>query len=65
MHEQATLLTKVDIESTRCRSLRGRQFRGYKRAQFEEAWRKHGAAGRDEAEPERGRLRLISSPQSD
>jgi hypothetical protein len=65
MHEQATLLAKVDIESTRCRSPRGRQFRGYKRAQFEEAWRKHGAAARDKAEPGRGRLRLISSPQSD
>jgi hypothetical protein len=65
MHEQATLLAKVDIESTRCRSPRGRQFRGYRRAQFEEAWRKHGAAARDKAEPGRSRLRLISSPQSD
>jgi hypothetical protein len=65
MHEQASLLAKVDIESTRCRSARGQQFRGYKRAQFEEAWRKHGAAARGEAESGRGRLRLITSSQPD
>jgi hypothetical protein len=65
MHEQAALLEKVGIESTRCRPPRGKQFRGYKRAQFEEAWRKHGAPAPAEAEPGRGRLRLISSPQSD
>jgi hypothetical protein len=34
-------------------------------AQFEEAWRKHGAAPPDDAEPGRSSLRLINSPQSD
>jgi hypothetical protein len=36
----------------------GKQFRGYRRAQFEEASRKHGSAGLDEASSASGRLRL-------
>ena len=37
----------------------GASFKGYKRAQFEEAWAKHGSAAPDDAGPARGRLRLI------
>jgi hypothetical protein len=65
MHEQAQLLAKVGIRSETCwppgTRQRGGSFRGYKRAAFEEAWRKHGT--RDDTEPGRGRLRLIT--QSD
>jgi hypothetical protein len=47
MHEQAALLVKVGIESRQLwppgKRERGGKFRGYVRAQFEEAWRKHGA----------------------
>jgi hypothetical protein len=48
MYEQAALLKKVAIESTRCeytsrRTGRRRQYRGYKLAHFEEALREHGA----------------------
>jgi hypothetical protein len=59
MHEQAALLGSVGIESIRCRQSTGKQFRGYRRAQFEEAWRKHGSAGPYEASSASGRLRLI------
>ena len=61
MHEQSALLEKVGIESVRCRPPKGKQFRGYKRGQFEEARRKHGAAA---TEPGRGRLRLVA-PETD
>jgi len=64
MHEQAALLKKVGIESVQCwppgKRQPGGSFRGYKRAQFEEAWRKYGSAASDEAEPGRGHLRLIA-----
>jgi Protein of unknown function (DUF3631) len=44
MHEQATLLRKVGIHSNRIRQGKGaKQLRGYKRAQFTEAAREHGA----------------------
>jgi hypothetical protein len=56
MHEQATLLQKVGIESVRLRFSDG-QCRGYRRAQFEEALR-------NERRPSRaGRLRLISQSE--
>ena len=58
MHEQAALLGSVGIESMRCRPSRGKQFRGYRRVQFEEASRKPGSAGLDEASSASGRLRL-------
>jgi uncharacterized protein DUF3631 len=59
LHEQATLLKKVGIESTRCRPPDGgKQFRGYKRAQFEEAWRKHCGAAPEEGVG-RPQLRLV------
>ena len=64
MHEQATLLVRSDIHSIRIRPPGERQCRGYKLAQFEEGWRKHGAATPDEVGPARGRLRLIT-PGSD
>jgi Protein of unknown function (DUF3631) len=53
MYEQARLLAKAGIHSTRCRFADGSQGRGYKRAQFEEALRneKFGVG--------RGRLRLV------
>jgi hypothetical protein len=66
MHEQAALLKKVGIESMRIR-LPGekKQSRGYVRAQFEEALKKHGPTpDEDEDKPARGRLRLIT-PSSD
>src|SRR5262249_39250180 len=63
MHEQAALLDKVDVHSERVRPRGEKQCRGYKRVQFEEAQRKHGTAAPGEAEPARGRLRLII-PQS-
>jgi hypothetical protein len=67
LHEQAALLAKVGIRSETCwppgKRLPRTSFRGYQRAQFVAAWRKHGAA-QDDAEPGRGRLRLIT-PQSD
>ena len=58
MHEQAALLDKVGIKSKQCRPPVGKQFRGYERAQFEEAWAKYGPGSPDE--PARERLRLIS-----
>jgi Protein of unknown function (DUF3631) len=68
MHEQAALLALVDIESKSCWPLgkrqRGGSFRGYKRIQFEAAWRTYGAAAPDDTEPGRARLRLIT-PASD
>ena len=63
MHEQAFLLGQVGIESTRCRPPAGRQFRGYKRVQFEEAWAKHGSAAPDDAGPARGRQPLIGGSE--
>jgi energy-coupling factor transporter ATP-binding protein EcfA2 len=64
MHEQAALLSKVGIRSMTCwppgARKRGTSFHGYKREQFEEAWRKHGIAAPDDAGPERGPLRLIA-----
>ena len=59
MHEQAALLGAVGIESIRGWPSRGKQFRGYGRVQFEEASRKPGSAGLDEASSASGRLRLI------
>ena len=53
--EQAALLDKVGIQSTRIRFTGGRQRRGYRRAQFEEALRA-GKSGQS-----RARLRLIES----
>jgi hypothetical protein len=61
MHEQSALLKKVGIVSTRVRPPGEKQCRGYKRIQFEEAWRKYGAVAPDEGEPARERLRLIKS----
>ena len=64
LHEQSTLLRKVGIHSMPLWPPGKRQpgggFRGYKRAQFEEAWRKFAS----DAEPKRGHLRLIT-PHSD
>jgi Protein of unknown function (DUF3631) len=65
LHEQAALLGKVGVESTRIRPPGGKQCRGYKRAQFEEAWRKHDAAAGGEAEPRTSSPRLINSSQCD
>jgi len=62
MHEQAWLLGKVDIHPTRP-SRGGERFRGYDRAMFEEALRKHGSAT-DNAEAAQRRLRLITAPSS-
>jgi hypothetical protein len=63
MDEQATLLGKVGIESETCWPPGPRQprtsFRGYKRAQFEEARRKYDVAAPEEAELRRERLRLV------
>jgi hypothetical protein len=61
MHEQSALLKKVGIVSTRVRPPEEKQCRGYKRIQFEEAWRKYWAVAPDEGEPARERLRLIKS----
>jgi len=62
MHEQAQLLERVGIKSERCRppgeGRRGRQFRGYTRAQFEEAHRKYCTPGG--AGPGAPRLRLVT-----
>jgi hypothetical protein len=54
MHEQAQLLAKVGIRSVRIRPAVGKQIRGYKLAQFRDAWNKHGPTS-----PSRGHLRLI------
>jgi Protein of unknown function (DUF3631) len=64
MHEQATLLGKVGIESVRVRPPGEDQCRGYKLAQFQEAQRKHGVTAPDETEVGRARLRLVK-PQAD
>jgi hypothetical protein len=64
MHEQAGLLEKVGIRSVRIRPPEEKQCNGYKLAQFQDAWRKHGTPAPGEAEPARGRLRLIT-PQPD
>jgi hypothetical protein len=61
MHEQAALLELVGIKSTRIRPPdEEKQCRGYTRAQFKEALRKHGPAAPDEAGSARGRLRLAA-----
>jgi hypothetical protein len=62
MHQQATLLGKVDIESVRVRPPGEDQCRGYKLAQFQEAQRKYGVAAPDETEVGRARLRLVKPP---
>src|SRR5262249_23728760 len=61
MYEQAQLLAKVGIRSVRIRPSGEKQCYGYKLVQFQDAWRKHGTAAPGEAEPARGRLRLITS----
>jgi hypothetical protein len=61
MNEQAGLLAKVGIRSVKIRPPGARQGRGYKLAQFQDAWRKHGTPAPGEAEAARGRLRLIAS----
>jgi Protein of unknown function (DUF3631) len=63
MHEQAALLEKVGNKSARCRPPAGKQFRGYTRAQFEEAWTKHGSRTPDDGGSARGRLRLIGGSE--
>src|SRR5262249_32219437 len=60
IHQQAGLLVKVDVHSVRIRPPGGERCRGYKVAQFREAWRKHGTPTPGEAKPARGRLRLIA-----
>jgi hypothetical protein len=63
MNEQAELLRQVGIASEVCwpagTRQRGTSFRGYKRAAFEEARRKHDVAAPEEAELRRERLRLV------
>jgi Protein of unknown function (DUF3631) len=68
MREQGRLLAKVGIRSVTCwppgKRQPGTSFRGYKRAQFEEAWRKYGAEPPDGTEPGRPRPRLVApSPE--
>jgi Protein of unknown function (DUF3631) len=64
MHEQAALLERVGVRSTRIRPPGEKQCHGYKRAQFEEAERKHGSKAPDATGPGRARLRLITpSPE--
>ena len=67
MYEQAALLEKVGIKSETCWPPGKRQprtsFKGYKRAQFEEARRKYCAPA--DAEPGAPRLRLITTPASE
>jgi hypothetical protein len=62
MHEQAALGLKVGIQSVRIRPPGGKQYRGYKLEQFEEAQRKYGVAVPDETEVGRARLRLVKPP---
>jgi Protein of unknown function (DUF3631) len=63
MYEQASLLGKVGIVSSRIRPPGEKQCHGYKRAQFEEALAKYSSAAPDEADPARGRLRLIGGSE--
>jgi hypothetical protein len=61
MHEQAALLKKVGIQSIRIRPPGQKQRHGYKRAQFEEAWRKYGVTTPGETGSAARRMRLITS----
>jgi hypothetical protein len=64
LFEQAQLLALVGIESKQLwlpgKRESGGKFRGYTRAQFEEAWRKHGAVMPGGGEP--ARLHLVPPP---
>ena len=61
MYEQVQLLAKAGIRSVRIRPSGEKQCYGYKLVQFQDAWCKHGTVAPGEAEPARGRLRLITS----
>jgi hypothetical protein len=64
MYEQATLLAKVGIGSVTCwptgKRERGGSFKGYKRAQFEEAHRKYCKDSTKDPGAGAPRLRLLT-----
>jgi hypothetical protein len=59
LYEQTFLLKKVGIVSEQIRPPAGKQFRGYRKAWFEEAWAEHGSRSPDDTGSARGRQRLI------